>query len=163
MLRVGLIALCAGCSFEAAGNPATDAASAIDAALPACADNGDYSRDPTSGIRLRLETADLDFTAAGAGCAAEEARLAILDSADKITFADTLNQAGRTYIGMTDAEVEGDWRWGDGTAVDLGQPPWGQGKPDGGGGQGCGTLRDDGLFDDEACDGGRDSLCECVF
>lgn len=150
--------LVSGCSFDGPAQTAALVDAAPDARWPACASDPGYQIHPVTGVRLAVFSDNLDFTMARAACAAGEARLAILDTPDKVSFASSLTSADRTWIGMTELAID-EWEWIDGSPVVLTRPPWGQGKPDGG--QGCGALRDDGDFDDEGCGGGRDHLCEC--
>ena len=50
------------------------------------------------------------------------------------------------YVGCSDIDVEGDWRWLDGTPGDS-DWLWAPSEPAGGGSQNCGVLYPDGLHD----------------
>ncbi|XP_062457453.1 uncharacterized protein LOC134154819 [Rhea pennata] len=54
------------------------------------------------------------------------------------------------WLGLSDAEEEGSWRWQDGTP--LGLSFWSSGEPSGGRQENCGTLLPDGRWNDLACD-----------
>jgi len=158
--------LLAACTFDGPANPANgaDADVAVDArAQPACRTLSTYQSSVEIDIWLRIVTGGQaqDYPSAANACAADGARLAILLTNEDRAFADNLAPNDRTWIGMTRI-AENDWRWADGTQASLEQPPWASGRPDGGEAQQCVTLTDQGVFDDEPCDGARDYLCECA-
>ncbi|TNE89388.1 MAG: hypothetical protein EP330_11300 [Deltaproteobacteria bacterium] len=69
---------------------------------------------------------------------------------------------GATWHGYSDADVEGLWRWHDGTTGSFTR--WNYGEPNnvGGGGEDCAVFRGagDGTWNDVPCSGARPFVCE---
>uniref|UniRef100_A0A8C7X8Q4 C-type lectin domain-containing protein n=1 Tax=Oryzias sinensis TaxID=183150 RepID=A0A8C7X8Q4_9TELE len=61
-------------------------------------------------------------------CRNKTGDLAIINSEEEMAFINTLCKSGQqTWIGLTDGEVEGQWKWVDGTPLTL--IFWGTGQP----------------------------------
>ncbi|XP_067173446.1 C-type lectin domain family 17, member A-like [Apteryx mantelli] len=92
-------------------------------------------------------------------CAARGAHLLIVDSAAEQDFVvRTAPQPRGYWLGLSDREKEGSWRWQDGTP--LGLSFWSSGEPNGGREENCGTLLPDGRWNDLACDRPDYWVCE---
>jgi len=92
----------------------------------------------------------------------------------ELFFPFTCNADGRakrtSYLGASDAAVEGTWSWQDGTP--WGYSNWGAGEPNGGTGENCLLLELEqdsqqprGWWNDVACEGreGRDEGYVCSY
>ncbi|CAK6973201.1 CD209 antigen-like protein E [Scomber scombrus] len=64
-------------------------------------------------------------------CREKGADLGVIDSLEKQEFFSTFNEEA-TWIGLTDRDTEGTWKWIDGTPLTLSY--WGTDQPDNGGG-----------------------------
>ncbi|XP_068448752.1 CD209 antigen-like protein E [Clinocottus analis] len=70
-------------------------------------------------------------------CLQRGADLIIINSKEEQEFA--IKVQGRTWIGLTDGETEGKWKWVDGTALSTSY--WDSGEPNGGQKENCVELR----------------------
>jgi hypothetical protein len=119
---------------------------------------------PIQGYAL-CKTPNRRWTRARSECAARGGRLAVLETAEENLLAGQLVRPfleGPFYIGISDREEEGVWRWIDGSL--LAYEPWAGGEPNNaGGGEDCvhsnwsGT---DGAWNDLRCGAGQPYLCE---
>jgi hypothetical protein len=113
---------------------------------------------PVSGrMYLWCGGAAASWADAGAACAARGASLVQIED---VTTLDFLRAAGVSsgWLGLSDTEVEGTWRWADGSA--LAYANWGGGEPnDSGGVEDCAELRPDGLWNDLDCASARPFTC----
>ncbi|XP_068778895.1 C-type lectin domain family 17, member A-like isoform X4 [Struthio camelus] len=92
-------------------------------------------------------------------CAAHSAHLLIVNSAAEQDFVvRTAPQPRGYWLGLSDREKEGSWRWQDGTP--LGLSFWSSGEPNGGRGENCATLLPDGRWNDLACERPDYWVCE---
>jgi len=66
------------------------------------------------------------------------------------------------WIGMSDSEQEGDWRWIDGSELTL--DAWHQGEPNDYGGEDCGEIYRWGseTWNDAPCDANNNFICETL-
>ncbi|KAM9611033.1 uncharacterized protein ACIBXB_022489 [Morphnus guianensis] len=62
------------------------------------------------------------------------------------------------WLGLSDREQEGGWRWLDGTPPAFSS--WGRGEPNGGRGQNCAALLPHGRWDDLPCERALPWVCE---
>ncbi|XP_025091665.1 collectin-10-like [Pomacea canaliculata] len=97
------------------------------------------------GTCLKLSTKEVNYVTAKVNCQADGAHLydiksPVLDE-ERVRFA--VKQAGLSlsihiWLGGNDLEVEGDYRWSDGTPLSSSSKLWATGQPDDGdGGQDC--------------------------
>lgn len=99
--------------------------------------------------------AGLDRPAARAFCQARAADLIELNDADEETWAyEFVTESGSIWIGASDTDLEGDWRWADGTVLSGGYTSWAEGQPNNSGaGEDCAVLHSGmGEWNDVACD-----------
>nr|XP_046261156.1 C-type lectin domain family 4 member E-like [Scatophagus argus] len=78
-----------------------------------------------------LSTESGSWTRAREDCRNREADLVVIDSIEEQKFLSEL-YTKQSWIGLTDSETEGTWKWIDGTPLTL--TYWDQGQPDNGGG-----------------------------
>ncbi|XP_075994593.1 CD209 antigen-like protein D [Genypterus blacodes] len=73
-------------------------------------------------------------------CQQRDGDLVIISSPQEQAF--LTGFTGAAWVGMTDRDQEGIWRWVDGSPVSLDRDRWAPGQPDGAfGGEDCGELR----------------------
>jgi hypothetical protein len=184
---VSLVAMLAGsCTFDSSGAPfdngvepkedaaapAADAAletDSVDAAppdapppdatpLPACADHPDYVLHAGTGHWYRAVTDAVTWESAGQACAQHGAHLAVIDDAGENAHVRGLLD-GNFWIGLSDLEVEGDFRWVTGAPLDY--TNWASGEPNNWWGEDCVEVRGNGQWNDENCGRSRPFVCEC--
>lgn len=113
---------------------------------------------PVAGrLYLWCGGASLTWADAGAACVARGASLVQIEDADELNF---LRAAGVTssWLGLSDTEEEGIWRWVDGSALSYAN--WGEGEPnDSAGIEDCAVLRSDGAWNDLDCAQARPFVC----
>jgi len=95
------------------------------------------------GHRYRLVEKHVTWEEARDACIAVGGHLVIIETEDEARFVASLvpedGRWDRFWLGASDAEVEGDWRWLDGTKVAYAD--WATNEPnDGGGIQDCGCI-----------------------
>lgn len=106
------------------------------------------------------------FSAAGrrwreaeGSCAAQGGLLLVLETAAEQDFVlRTAPQPRGYWLGLSDRDNEGGWRWLDGAP--LGFSSWGRGEPNGGRSQNCAALLPDGRWDDLGCERALHWVCE---
>ncbi|MBZ0233467.1 MAG: C-type lectin domain-containing protein [Deltaproteobacteria bacterium] len=86
------------------------------------------------------------------------------DDAEKIAL--TNQFSGNTWVGLSDAEVEGTFQWvtnepTNGYPVVGQQPPWDTGDPDGGTDENCVRFKNSFDFEDKRCTDTNSYVCEC--
>ena len=91
-----------------------------------------------TGSQFRFHAEYRSWAAAEAVCVDEGGHLASLLSAGEVEEAN-LKYDGSMWVGATDREVEGEWRWVDGQQ--WRREAWREGWKEGGAGQNCGYLR----------------------
>ncbi|XP_076583670.1 uncharacterized protein LOC143318998 [Chaetodon auriga] len=92
-------------------------------------------------------------------CLQKGADLMIINSKEEENFAKHFKKY--MWIGLTDAETEGKWKWVDGTPVTKSY--WGSGEPNGGRGENCGDVKyhsAENSWNDEACSFSCFWICE---
>ncbi|KAL9963762.1 hypothetical protein ACROYT_G027300 [Oculina patagonica] len=87
-----------------------------------------------------------DWNHANASCKADGAQLVKIESADKNDFIKSLLGEGYYWIGLTDAETEGDWKWSDGSNF-TGYANWISGDPNNYNNEDCVGILKGGGFD----------------
>uniref|UniRef100_A0A3Q0T3Q4 C-type lectin domain-containing protein n=1 Tax=Amphilophus citrinellus TaxID=61819 RepID=A0A3Q0T3Q4_AMPCI len=100
-------------------------------------------------------------------CRERGADLAVIDSAEEQDFLATFTQRP-TWIGLTDTQEEGKWKWVDGTPLTL--KYWAPHQPDNGGGdpkwgeEDCAQIRtlENTLWNDLSCGSSLSWVCEKV-
>ena len=111
-----------------------------------------------------LISTDATFDEAQLDCAnrPENASLVTIDNADINNFITYFaGGRGRAWIGATDQETEGVWKWPNGNTLDF--TNWRTGQPNNyGGSQNCAALnyRDAGKWDDVDCETRRPYICK---
>lgn len=94
-------------------------------------------------------------------CVGFGAELAWIDSPEENAVITELAGGFSLWLGASDLEQEGDWRWLDGSVLDVGHSAWGPGQPDDDGPQPAGEdclhlssarLFGDGDWNDDICE-----------
>ncbi|XP_066302790.1 fibulin-1-like [Branchiostoma lanceolatum] len=125
--------------------------------------SGDLVRD-YRGYRYRVVTVGLNYDQAEARCHQYGGHLVHIKSSQLHSFvANMAIDAGREscWIGCTDRQREGVWRWSDGSS--LGYSNWDPGEPnDCCGGEDCGEMKKDSgfIWNDMDCMVDRRPLCQ---
>ncbi|XP_066303955.1 uncharacterized protein [Branchiostoma lanceolatum] len=99
-------------------------------------------------------------------CVADGGMLAMPKDSDINTFIRDLGQGGGHWIGLTDANNEGQWEFADGqTLASSGYSNWGPGEPNDASGEDCAELGLTGLWNDNDCSGSSMFICqlECAI
>uniref|UniRef100_A0A3Q3A435 CD209 antigen-like protein E n=1 Tax=Kryptolebias marmoratus TaxID=37003 RepID=A0A3Q3A435_KRYMA len=85
-------------------------------------------------------------------CRNKEADLVVVDGTEEQRFLSTLTKKS-AWIGLTDKEKEGSWKWTDGSSLTL--TNWKKSQPDNGGTwsteEDCADLQENGLWNDLSC------------
>jgi hypothetical protein len=169
----------------ATGRPVADAAPAADAAspdaapLPACEGGDDRVQDPETGACYLYFQAAQTWAAAQASCVALGGHLAFIGSAEESLLIGTIAPATPglqdIWVGGTDEQVEGTWRWlADGPiyyqdGVSLAFTNWRAGEPNnvGTSGEDCMIIEGDDVepgagpkWDDRPCGMAYPYMCQ---
>ncbi|KAM8972735.1 asialoglycoprotein receptor 1-like [Pelodytes ibericus] len=97
-------------------------------------------------------------------CGAKEAHLAVINTEEEQAFLTSLASMTFTWIGLTD--VDGHWKWVDGTSYESTPKNWIEGQPDEyyghglGGGEDCAHLHHTGEWNDDHCSRTYRYACE---
>jgi hypothetical protein len=164
-MRWPLLVVICGCKFTPPDvqEQAIDAAPEIDAIdgmppvePPACLTMPEYTPGPDG--RLYRQTMPLDYDTAMEECFADGAHLAVIDSMAENDFLQTFGND--RWIGFDDLTTEGTFRWVTGAPpaferFEGAEPNNNFGRED------CGTLRDDGTWNDTSCEDSHVAICEC--
>ena len=111
-----------------------------------------------------ITTAETRYNA-DAICKNNDAMLVKIDSAEENDFIEREYLTGSVvyWIGLSDSENEGTWKWIDRTEL-TGFKNWKSGQPDDFANQDCGTIRHDCFFDaewdDDWCSLTKGFICE---
>uniref|UniRef100_A0A3B3HYY4 C-type lectin domain-containing protein n=1 Tax=Oryzias latipes TaxID=8090 RepID=A0A3B3HYY4_ORYLA len=94
-------------------------------------------------------------------CRAIEADLVVINTKEENEFISKLNKQ-KFWIGLSDRDLEGTWKWVDGSSLDL---FWASGQPDNHkGGEDCGHMlayfESPGLWNDVQCSFAMQWICE---
>uniref|UniRef100_A0A3B4HBS6 C-type lectin domain-containing protein n=1 Tax=Pundamilia nyererei TaxID=303518 RepID=A0A3B4HBS6_9CICH len=99
------------------------------------------------------------WDAARKDCRDRGADLVVVDSPEEQTFLSTITTK-RVWLGLTDEEQEGTWKWVDGTLLTLSY--WGSTQPDNGGEEDCAHVYsgEDMTMNDCSCSNSLKWICE---
>ena len=129
---------------------------------PSCMTDPDYD-DSTLAGRRHSRGSGLSWQEANSRCAQGGAHLVVISDGDENADVSTLVSSGRVWIGYTDAQNEGAFRWVN--SAPFGYENWGGGEPStqglDGSDEDCVEMRADGFWNDNACQDSRQYLCEC--
>ena len=107
-----------------------------------------HSKEPTAaGKRYELVNGSFTWDEAKADAEAKGGQLATIKSQEDLNNVRSLLQ-GWTWIGGTDTESEGDWKWVDGTP--LSYTSWGIGEPNNNGNEDALQMYPDGRWNDQS-------------
>ncbi|XP_059846839.1 C-type lectin domain family 10 member A-like [Hypanus sabinus] len=127
--------------------------------------NSDLWRCPTEWIRFRescyqFSSSARSWTEAQRHCASVDAHLVVINNAEEQDFLRRTLQ-NRCWIGLSDAESEGDWIWVDGTDYSSSLTNWAEGEPNNEGyTEDCVEIFVTGEWNDLPCNVFRYWLCE---
>ena len=109
-----------------------------------------------------------NWTDAKTICNANNAQLVNIASADENHFIkmEFLKENVDCWIGLTDSETEGIWKWSNGATL-TGYTNWGNGQPNDYNGQDCGGIMNgilgyNGEWHDNTCSFERWFICELI-
>jgi cysteine-rich repeat protein len=133
-----------------------------------CPVGTNFTQDPTTGVCYAYNTTSNNWANARAACVALGGDLAAPSTDSELTFLKawaTIPSSGQgTWIGGTDAAVDGTWTWTDGEAwtypVAVGVAPWDTVEPNGGTNENCLEFLTIDRFNDLTCTATRTSICE---
>ncbi|XP_075062223.1 C-type lectin domain family 10 member A-like isoform X2 [Mixophyes fleayi] len=97
-------------------------------------------------------------------CQWRDAKLAVINTMEEQVYLTKLANRIRVWIGLS--EVDGDWKWVDGTPYSTTPKKWASGQPDEyfghglGGGEDCAQLYYNGDWNDEHCSRAYRFICE---
>ncbi|XP_077327802.1 C-type lectin domain family 4 member K-like isoform X2 [Lithobates pipiens] len=97
-------------------------------------------------------------------CETKKAHLVVINGQEENTFLYEFSQYRTTWIGLTD--VDGSWKWVDGTSYDATPKFWSPGQPDNwfghglGGGEDCAHLKSPKVWNDDHCTRSFPYICE---
>ncbi|XP_043093425.1 CD209 antigen-like protein D [Puntigrus tetrazona] len=80
-------------------------------------------------------------------CTERGADLVIIENRQKQDFMKKISNGSDVWIGLTDSEVEGTWKWVDNSTLPSDSGFWKQGEPNGGTDENCAFSGSAGLFD----------------
>ncbi|KAL9963778.1 hypothetical protein ACROYT_G027318 [Oculina patagonica] len=106
-----------------------------------------------------LFTDKKDWNNAKAFCNANGAQLVKIESADENDFVNQEFLPDSYWIGLTDAEIEGDWKWSDGSILTA-YTNWMSEEPNNYNNQDCVAIANDGEWHDAECTKVREYICE---
>ncbi|KAL9970547.1 hypothetical protein ACROYT_G022945 [Oculina patagonica] len=95
-------------------------------------------------------------------CKSESAQLVKIESADENEFIrqNFLPSGGDYWIGLTDAQTEGVWKWSDGSPL-TGYTHWDSNEPTGVNWENCGGIRNTGAhWFDRSCTDWKGCICK---
>ncbi|XP_051766290.1 CD209 antigen-like protein C isoform X1 [Ctenopharyngodon idella] len=90
-------------------------------------------------------------------CTERGADLIIINNKEEQDFVKKMSDGALVWIGLTDSDVEGRWKWVDGSTLTSGF--WGSGEPNGRTGENC-VLTDSSGWADYPCHGHYQWICE---
>lgn len=100
-----------------------------------------------------------NFESSERSCRELDGHLAVIRSHDHMKFlADLISST--IWIGLSDKDIENDWRWVDGTPYSSTPKFWPRNQPDNVGNEDCVTLSEDMSWNDDKCWWLYRSVCE---
>ncbi|XP_037665266.1 C-type lectin domain family 10 member A-like [Choloepus didactylus] len=97
-------------------------------------------------------------------CQLENAHLVVINSWDEQNFVESHLSTSLIWMGLND--IDGEWKWEDGTDYKTNLKNWAESQPDNweghgqGGGEDCAQLRQDGKWNDNVCSNPYRWICE---
>ena len=107
------------------------------------------------------ELSDIDWAHGQQACEHEGLVFASLHSEYDVPEMQAVQAAARVgsvWIGASDMDTEGSWRWADGSAFNFNH--WGPGEPNGAARESCAEFYTNGLWNDANCGGARPVMCQ---
>uniref|UniRef100_A0A3Q1I672 C-type lectin domain-containing protein n=1 Tax=Anabas testudineus TaxID=64144 RepID=A0A3Q1I672_ANATE len=106
-----------------------------------------------------LSTERGSWTTGREDCRTRGADLVVIDSIEEQTFLSGLSNKN-TWIGLTDRDKEGTWKWVDGTPLTV--TYWASNQPDNKNGEDCVEILSDqsSKWNDISCEDSRQWICE---
>lgn len=99
------------------------------------------------GHHYKVYKARKDWHAARKACKKWGGHLAYIETAEEMAFIRKLVGGSRIWVGATDAQAEGRWRWLNGQRVRTWRGFWHRKEPTGQAGENYASVRSDGLMD----------------
>ncbi|XP_075441136.1 asialoglycoprotein receptor 1-like isoform X2 [Ascaphus truei] len=120
--------------------------------------------DPFSGSCYFFFRAVKSWTDSKKSCESENSHLVVINTQEEQNYIQGITVPVYTWIGLTD--VDGEWKWDDGTRYDSALKNWLPGQPDEyfghglGGGEDCAHLHRKGQWNDDHCSRHYSYICE---
>jgi cysteine-rich repeat protein len=125
---------------------------------PALCQQDGWSIRPTDGHAYLLFTQSLSWSEADAACRARGAHLVTLADGAERVLVRSMTGGGAHWIGLTDRDVEGSFRWVTGEPTDA--LAWASGEPNSAGDEDCVESLPDSTWNDRSCDERAPFVCE---
>ncbi|XP_043550614.1 CD209 antigen-like protein C [Chiloscyllium plagiosum] len=101
-----------------------------------------------------------NWTEAQRSCASLDANLVVINRRWKQAFVKKWLQNKDHWIGLTDSDSEGDWRWVDGTNYTSSVMFWSEGEPNNASDEDCAEIYSNGEWNDLSCNVSQHWICE---
>uniref|UniRef100_A0A3Q3BQ00 C-type lectin domain-containing protein n=1 Tax=Haplochromis burtoni TaxID=8153 RepID=A0A3Q3BQ00_HAPBU len=131
---------------------------------PASADSDSTRRYKTFRLTLdslyQISSEQKSWEESRRDCLKKGSDLMIINSREEQNFVNKFKK--HLWIGLTDSETEGTWRWVDGTQMSS-TSYWNSGEPNGGRNENCGeikTYNSENSWNDESCSNAKFWICE---
>ncbi|XP_020635055.3 hepatic lectin [Pogona vitticeps] len=103
---------------------------------------------------------DATWHTAKSHCEEKNSMLVVIHDQAKQNFLQSQTRNQRFWIGLSDENTEGDWRWIDGTNYTKGFKNWKTGEPNDQSGEDCATMDSVGQWNDLKCNTKALYVCE---